>query len=510
MKIFYSDKNPNILYINNEYYQNMKNLKNYIKDFYLNSCESNVSFCFQNNCNSYLVAYFDEIPIVQYQEEEFEIEKMDTDIDNFEDEEFEIEKMDTDIDNYQDSLLKIIEEKYYQSISAFLTIEIYSDNINEINNICVKTSSRGKNVMKQIFDDVMNQFSKEIIYIGVRLDDPNIKSLSENYISYGFKPKEIVFYSPHKEFSKTPLLSLEYQKEKKISFENNINEAYKMVISFKNKIKKCNFNILLTKKLIEKINKNFIKRDREFAGILTQKNKKNNTYELKIDIVTKAEENNVFSVNTPTSLINWHTHPYICYTTFRCFIQWPSGQDMKVSINKYLRGQVVHFLFSLEGIYLIQIHPMFMIYILLSSPKIVENIGELVAYNFGNLEHFRDANYDKERLKCLKNPKNEDCYTYHTNTRHLSIQQIVDKMNTTTLKDILNLNVSDSLKDYQKSINFAFFNDTIHKINEIYLKKQFENLNFPLFDVKFMYYEDGKINEKIEFFIPSSYNCSYP
>ena len=59
----------------------------------------------------------------------------------------------------------------------------------------------------------------------------------------------------------------------------------------------------------------------------------------------------------------WHTHPKICYTKYECYIGWPSGTDMSNIIYKYTEGSVAHLVFTIEGIYLIQLTSEMMILI---------------------------------------------------------------------------------------------------------------------------------------------------
>ena len=58
-------------------------------------------------------------------------------------------------------------------------------------------------------------------------------------------------------------------------------------------------------------------------------------------------------------LLSFHTHPAAAYIHAGCVYGHPSGDDLAEFVRLSLQGVLNHAVFTLEGIYLIQIHPRF-------------------------------------------------------------------------------------------------------------------------------------------------------
>lgn len=91
--------------------------------------------------------------------------------------------------------------------------------------------------------------------------------------------------------------------------------------------------------------------DRECAGTLTEKNNRITGF-----TVTKGDSD---SVRTPLSPFNWHSHPLHLYIREGVSWGWPSGEDMREVIFFALGGNRAHFVFSVEGVYVLTITPCF-------------------------------------------------------------------------------------------------------------------------------------------------------
>ena len=63
------------------------------------------------------------------------------------------------------------------------------------------------------------------------------------------------------------------------------------------------------------------------------------------------------SVYTPNSVINYHTHPVHCYTDAKTAFGSPSGEDYRETVKFALAGNKAHIVFTVEGLYIIQISP---------------------------------------------------------------------------------------------------------------------------------------------------------
>ena len=86
-------------------------------------------------------------------------------------------------------------------------------------------------------------------------------------------------------------------------------------------------------------------KNHECAGTLVVKNNKMIGY-----TVSKGDAD---SVHTPLSVWNWHTHPLFLYQREGVCWGWPSGEDLREVIFFGLGGNKAHFVFSVEGVYVL-------------------------------------------------------------------------------------------------------------------------------------------------------------
>ena len=63
-------------------------------------------------------------------------------------------------------------------------------------------------------------------------------------------------------------------------------------------------------------------------------------------------------------MVSFHTHPAIAYIEAGCVYGHPSGDDIREFVRLSLEGALNHAVFTLEGIYIVQIHPLFVTYML--------------------------------------------------------------------------------------------------------------------------------------------------
>ena len=62
------------------------------------------------------------------------------------------------------------------------------------------------------------------------------------------------------------------------------------------------------------------------------------------------------SVETPLSIVNFHTHPLNCYIQEQCIWGWPSGEDLGQCLNFAKEGNLTHIVFTIEGSYIINVN----------------------------------------------------------------------------------------------------------------------------------------------------------
>jgi len=63
------------------------------------------------------------------------------------------------------------------------------------------------------------------------------------------------------------------------------------------------------------------------------------------------------SVYTENHVINYHTHPVNAYNDGKTVWGWPSGEDIRESLKFALNGNKAHLVFTVEGLYTIQVSP---------------------------------------------------------------------------------------------------------------------------------------------------------
>lgn len=63
-----------------------------------------------------------------------------------------------------------------------------------------------------------------------------------------------------------------------------------------------------------------------------------------------------YSVNTPLSIVNFHTHPLQCYKDNMVIWGWPSGEDMRQCIYFAQQNNLFHIVFCIEGTFIISVN----------------------------------------------------------------------------------------------------------------------------------------------------------
>jgi len=111
----------------------------------------------------------------------------------------------------------------------------------------------------------------------------------------------------------------------------------------------CKLKLNIPLSMINDINTELVK-NHEISGIIYC----NNNNEV---IGVNKTKGNADSVYTPNHTINFHTHPISAYNEGRTVWGWPSGEDIRETIKFALAGNKAHLVFSVEGLYTIQISP---------------------------------------------------------------------------------------------------------------------------------------------------------
>ena len=111
----------------------------------------------------------------------------------------------------------------------------------------------------------------------------------------------------------------------------------------------CRLKLDIPLDMVTDINQE-LKKDHEISGVIYCDD------DNKIIGINKTK-GNADSVYTPNHVINFHTHPISAYNNGKTVWGWPSGEDIRESIKFALAGNKAHLVFSVEGLYTIQISP---------------------------------------------------------------------------------------------------------------------------------------------------------
>ena len=454
-----SPSNYKVVYIHSNLFIWMINLQKKILKMHKKSCNQIIKLCDQDLCNTTLVLYFDV--------------------------------------SRRDKLNpQSIEKKYYKNVLGFLTVEIYPASYGEIYNVCTSKKSRRVGIMKSVFKSLLIDTPINIIWLGVDINTPMIWAVIHLYVSIGFTPySKIQTVTPRGKNPGFPFIGLEYNKVNGIpsprskgeirSIESGVRRMINQYIRQQPAIPaECRMNIIIKPELINQIYEYYIKKNREFGGIMGVKSMGNNNYLLGLAAITKGTPAPDFEISLPSYYITWHTHPDICYKENLCYIGWPSGQDMSIMIPRYINGQIAHILFAHEGVYVLQIDPNMMVILKKLPFDCVASLSQLIWFYFSHLEQFRNINYDTERIDCLEELDDFGCLTYDSTQKILSLRKIQEAIGETTLKNLINIEhpnpFINTLMDYTHSCINAVPDDL--------------DINISIFNVKFIATDVAKKN----------------
>ncbi len=111
----------------------------------------------------------------------------------------------------------------------------------------------------------------------------------------------------------------------------------------------CILKLHLPLPIINKIFKNLHHKN-EVSGVFYVDNDDNITH-------VDQNEGDAGSVYTPNNVINYHTHPIHAYRNGKTSYGSPSGEDYRETLKFALNGNKAHLVFTVEGLYTIQVSP---------------------------------------------------------------------------------------------------------------------------------------------------------
>ena len=382
-------------------------------------------------------------------------------------------------------------------IQAFLRMELYPDtNHVEIYDECTarKFRSRGamNNLFKNLFDNLPEQY--RYIWLGVLINTDNRDTTLKFYLKKGFEIVGVTNRSLSGKQFRFNFVSMVKDKDKELpaaKINADILRANRTIYEFLSELR-CNFLLYLNWNDIIKIQKLYAHKEREYGGHFILRNFGRDVY-LVPNLKSIQEGGEDLTVPIQNEIFTWHTHPYICYEKKNCYIGWPSGQDMTVVFNHYLKGGLVHFVFSNEGAYGIKLTTEMMkfIYLVMFNNEWIDSISKMILIRFGFIENFRSVIHDEERLKCLEEFE-KACLIYPSDKQEENIRQFLDKANNRTLNEynFAEFLIEDEYKEYIETLEevkffVAQYNEYLEEAMEYYTKATGRTTDFPVFEAVF-------------------------
>ena len=111
---------------------------------------------------------------------------------------------------------------------------------------------------------------------------------------------------------------------------------------------KCNIKLDIPIDLINQIQPELTQKY-EISGVINC----NSTHKVIGFSKNKGDKDSVY---TPNHVINFHTHPISAYNEGNTVWGWPSGEDIRETIKFALAGNKAHIVFTVEGLYVIQVN----------------------------------------------------------------------------------------------------------------------------------------------------------
>lgn len=197
------------------------------------------------------------------------------------------------------------------------------------------------------------------------------------------------------------VLTMEYNKyirNDKLTF--TINRIQRLLLLYNEKISQCEIKIHFDKNLADSI-KTYLQAPVEYAGVLEINNGKyhlnqqptpgeniilpNGTVDYNVDIGT-------------THPITFHIHPSICYKTLKCYVGWPSAQDIARLIYVFPH-ELKHYVITLEGIYALELSFEFQKYLLTFDKPKRDYFFNIIYKHFSDIHSLRSETINKDDIR---------------------------------------------------------------------------------------------------------------
>ena len=124
---------------------------------------------------------------------------------------------------------------------------------------------------------------------------------------------------------------------------------------------------ILSKNHAEHISRTLLETNNEIAGAVIFN--KQTTSSSKIIFTEHGKKDSVRILLQKNHMLSFHTHPAVAYRQAGCVYGHPSGDDIREYIKLCMDGALNHAVFTLEGVYIVQIHPLMVTFMLKLNKK---------------------------------------------------------------------------------------------------------------------------------------------
>jgi GNAT superfamily N-acetyltransferase len=288
-------------------------------------------------------------------------------------------------------------------------ILVLFDTINEVYDVCISSSERGKGIGKKLMASV-TQFSKKT-WLGVDINNGLWDVALNLYTKAGFLSPSIGKTTPNGKKMDIIFVGLTYQHtftKKDISEAIEKANYYRRGALHKLAEKKalaerCDLMLVMSKTLLRHL-REYLDEDREYSGILRvvcyDKKGRGILGYSKVTETAGDPQELVVSHPGDKSYASFHTHPKICYQLRGCYLGWPSAQDMRATLTYYKLGELLNFVVTVEGVYMLMLSRAFQK--IVDTYGCVSDMGNAIVSYFEKIEKLRTKGYANEKEKALQ------------------------------------------------------------------------------------------------------------
>lgn len=370
--------------------------------------------------------------------------------------------------SFRDAILKYnTSQDILNAISSskflFITYTIQESFIEIFIGLC---DSNDINSLKYIITSIINYYVDkfQVFYIYAPVTLPHISNLFYFLIANKFKNIEATTTNVNKIMLNVHSIRAELDITDPMVNANDYSKFEDVYHSEISNIKSCVFKIQISSNVLDYI-KQYLNESVEYAGSLVIAKYTLEYVDGKLIPVahlvfakSTLSAGSSENVITPTSMFNFHTHPYHCYVTYNCALGWPSDQDMATIVFFRNAGNIVHFVITAEGVYSVQFTSEFSLYF--------QKIKDKDYINFESCFYYLQQSIKYHFSKLLAARQNVE-------DKSKTLKMYLDQVNSYTIQTVTEGAEQSACHWLDYNANFKVFNVIFKSWEDIYHDKKF-------------------------------------